>query len=161
MVGVDLVPVLDLNLPHHVAHVDQRGVPEFFLRENTAAFEVVFIELGEGLIDTETAVGLEEAEHLGDSHSLVGRVRRDLVEEDVVDVNKEFALQLKLLAVFEVVVLELLLLVGLGRPADLGVAVLGVRLLLPFLSHIIISADQPSGGPVAKRATPGPISSSV
>lgn len=55
---------------------------------------------------------------------------RDFFEEDLVDVDQELALELELFAVLEVVVFELLLLVGLGRATDLRVAVFLDRFLL-------------------------------
>lgn len=51
---------------------------------------------------------------------------RYLVEKDVVNVDQQLALQLELLAILEVVVLELLFLVGLCWPPYFGVAVLRV-----------------------------------
>lgn len=50
-------------------------------------------------------------------------MRGYLLEEDLMDVDQELTLELEFLAVLEVVVFELLLLVGLGGTADLRVAV--------------------------------------
>lgn len=43
--------MLDFDLPHHVAHVDQRGVPQLLLGEHTATLEVVLVEFRQGLVD--------------------------------------------------------------------------------------------------------------
>ena len=78
------------------------------------------------MVDLHAPVDLEEPHHFPHRHSLISGVRGDLVEKDVVNVDQQLALQLELLAILEVVVLELLLLVGLGRPPYFGVAVLCV-----------------------------------
>ena len=126
LVGVELGALFDPDLPHHVAHVDEGGVLQPLLREHRAAFVVVLVQLRQHLVDLHAPVDLEEPHHFPHRHSLVGRVGRDLVEKDVVNVDQQLALQLELLAILEVVVLELLLLVGLGRPPYFGVAVLCV-----------------------------------
>ena len=126
LVGVEFGALFEADLPHHVADVDEGGVLQPLLGEHRAAFVVVLVELGQHLVDLHAAVDFEEPDHFPHRHSLVGWVGGNLVEKDVVNVDQQLALQLELLAVVEVVVLELLLLVGLGGPPYFGVAVLGV-----------------------------------
>jgi hypothetical protein len=87
LIGVYFAPVLDFDLPHHVAHVDQRGVPQLLLGKHTATLEVVFIELCKSLIEGKAIVDLEEAKHICNWDALVVGVSRDFVEEDMVDIN--------------------------------------------------------------------------
>ena len=91
--------------------------------------------MGQGLVEREAAVELEETGHLRDLHFGVGRVGRDLLEKDVMDVDQQLALELEFLPVLEVVLLELLLLVCFGGTAYFGIAALGCRLLLSLISH--------------------------
>lgn len=79
-------------------------------------------------------VDLEQSHHLANVDLVIGRMGGYLLKEDVVDVDQQLALQFELLPILHVVVLKLLLLVCLGGPADLGVAVLDVGFLFALFA---------------------------
>jgi hypothetical protein len=101
-----------------------------------AALVIVLIEFDQALIDFEAVVVLEQFDHVLHPYPLVGGVRGDLLEKNLVDVDQQLALEFKLFAVLEVVVFELLLLVSFGRSSDFWVVVFRIRLFVLLFSHI-------------------------
>lgn len=98
----------------------------------------MLVQLCQNFIHSHTVISLKEFEHFRHAHSLVCRVGRDLVKEDVMYVDEELAFEFKFFAVFKVVVFELFFLVCFSRATNLRVAVFDQILLLFFFSHIMI-----------------------
>jgi hypothetical protein len=80
--------VLDLDLPHQVAHVDERGVPQLLLGKQRAALEVELIELGQNAEDLHAVVDFEQLDHFRNIDFAVGGVRGDFLKENMMDVDE-------------------------------------------------------------------------
>lgn len=82
-----------------------------------------------------TTIHLVELGDFFDVYFVIGGMGWYFLEEDHMYVDKQLTLKFEFLAIVQIIVFKLLLLVCFGRPADLGVAVLNIRLLLPLLNH--------------------------
>jgi hypothetical protein len=124
----------------HVRHIDQRRVLQFFLRVVGGVLKIAFIQFEQRTVNGLAAIGYKQTVHVLFAYSRVYRVVDYLVEVTLVDEHEQLAFQLKFLLVLQVTLLELLLLVCFGGPADLWVLVLllllygGLRLV--FVNHI-------------------------
>lgn len=135
LIGIDFIAVVAFDLPHQVPNVNQGSVLKLFFGKEWATLVVQFVDFGKGSENVEAAVHLVEFGDLCDVDFVVGGVGGYFLEEDHVDVDKQLTLKFEFLAIVEIVVFKLFLLVSFGWTADLGVAVLHVRLLLPLLVH--------------------------
>jgi hypothetical protein len=135
LVGIDFITVVAFYLPHQVPDVDQRSVLKLFFGKEGATFVIKFVDFGEGSKNVEAVVHLVEFGDFCDVYFVVGGVGGYFLEEDHMYVDKQLTLKFEFLAIIEIVVFKLFLLVSFGWTADLGIAVLHIRLLLPLLVH--------------------------
>lgn len=98
-----------------------------------ATLVVTLIEFHQTFVDAQTVEIMEETDHLLHAYSLVGGMGGYLLEKYLMNVDEQLTFKFKLLAILEILIFELLFLVGFGRPAYFGVVVFGIVGLLVFL----------------------------